>query len=267
MCDKQKASVRGKEHAPRIGGPSVRIVQQDGMRPVRMRRINDSHGIRVHPAPVQLRRRHLVAAQHVRHGQVAAIRANGHAPHALRSVGQGEMNRLPVLNQGQRRRSEVPVRRACGQMVGRPYFLSVRGDGQGHRFTGGRPGIQHFSGRNVHFHNLGIESGGHIQFTIEHHRRHGRMPCREGTLHGSRVQSDHFHHASGAAFRHIGDISVNCHAVGLPGQADAFHHFPRTGVHQFQLFALMPQNGSQFSINLDIHRSHGTGPGVRFLPA
>lgn len=71
---KQLSAIPGKGDAPGIGRPRIRVVQQDGVRLVRLFRINNRHGVRVHPAAVQLRGGHLVAAQHVRHGQITAIR-------------------------------------------------------------------------------------------------------------------------------------------------------------------------------------------------
>ena len=267
MRHEQFSAISGKRNAPRVGRPRIRVIQQNGMRLVRLVRIDNRHGIRVHPAAVQLRGGHLVPAQYMRHGQIAAIRAYRHAAHALRPVGKREMDSFSIFHQSQRGSREIPVRSPGRQMAGSPDFPAVRRNGQHYGFTGDIPGIQHGSGSGVHFQHAGIKPAGHIQLPFPQHRRHGRMPGRKRTLQFPAFQVHYFHHSARSPLRHINRRAIHGHAVGRLGQPDAFHLFPGSRVHQFQHAALMPQHSNQVINDLHIHRSQRAGSGILPLPA
>ncbi len=85
-----RLAVAAGRHTPRQGRAQIDVVEENRIEQLPGRGVDDAHGVRVDPAPLQLRGRQLEVREHVYHVDITAVGRNSYAADAGTAVGQAD---------------------------------------------------------------------------------------------------------------------------------------------------------------------------------
>ncbi len=201
-----------------IGGPQVDVVQQHRVQQLLRRHVDDAQRVGVHPAPFQLRGRHLVAGQDLGDVGVRAIGRDADFLHAGTAVGQADLRSLQRAQVDHRHfgRHVVRIGSIDRQQVADESQAAVGRDGDLVRFADRLDTSRLLVGLQVDHRHVVVETVADQQPLAARHQGGSarRVPDRDrrGDLAGRHV--DDTGRALDAA---AGDVQLG--AVGRHGQA------------------------------------------------